>query len=363
MHKGVFSILFISILALSIGLFFQNCASPLSSMDESALMESLPLAYDATVDTLAYMSCAGGSSSSSKKAIWSFAVGAVNSGSGIRLNNEYLNATKGFSNEQRALLLSESPRNSGASLQLSVRQALGYQNILSSSGSSAQMERDFSMVLGPLDELSLATKLVEASISGGSNRLNYFSGISGLSNRSLMGSIRFIASESEAASVRGQLSTSGILSLTYSESDSDSEYGARAPDPANKNKSVFGRGYQVNFTVANTSETEPRVLSGVNEVNLETGRASGIEIRPWICPNNLYFKVYSNCTSGCACQNDPSTTSNATLNLLRNFLKVEYWYINLSSKCIVQKEVAQQCYPSTAPTNSSYHYVSFCTRQ
>jgi hypothetical protein len=171
--------------------FFQSCSDPLLDMSEqSSFAEKLPFAYDTTLDTIAYMSCAGGTTSANRNAIWSFRVGAFASGNGIRLTDSFLNSTSTFSASQRAAALAESTKNKGAVLQLAVRQALNYQSILTSGGGSGEMGEDFATLLGPLDDPAIAGK-ISAVDTANPQRLVYLAGVPGLTGRTVEGALRF----------------------------------------------------------------------------------------------------------------------------------------------------------------------------
>ncbi len=341
-------------------LLFQNCGDPLGGGDkQTSLSDTLPFAYDTTIDTIAYMSCAGGTSSANRQAIWTIRAGAFGAGSGIKLTQAFLDVTSNFSPDQRAAALAESTRNANAVAQLAIRQAFGYQSHYSSGGSA--MGEDFSPLTGSLADGGIASTL------GKTNpvvpvRFNYFPGIYGLNNRRIEGNLRFTASEGEAQGVRGVLNTSGavagILAVTYP-LDGASDTSARAPTGAPANNKVYGRGYQLSLISASANESEPRILSSINEINLETGNGSGgIDIRPWVCGQDMRFRIARDCTT-CGCSTDPAPTDR--LARIRAVLLPEHWYVDLTNMCVKQKEVAQQCYPTNV--SGDYNYVSICTRQ
>jgi hypothetical protein len=235
--KGILSVCLVAIVTV---LIFQNCSDQLGLEDDQAsLSDTLPFAYDVTLDTIAYMSCAGGTTSANRQAIWSFRAGAFAAGNGLRLTDEYLAVTKNFNVEQRAAALGESTKNANAALQLAVRQGLNYQSLLTSGGGSGQLGEDFANLLGPLDG-----EVISETISGvdpaAPQRFNYFPGMAGLLGRRIEGAIRFTDNESEAQSVRGQLSNTGVLTATYT-LDGVADTSARAPAGIANDK-VYGRG-------------------------------------------------------------------------------------------------------------------------
>jgi len=339
-----------TILVISIVLIFQNCADPMSLTEQySRTAELMPFAYDNTVDTIAYMSCAGGPSSSNPNAVWSFRAGSHGIESGLRLTDAFFSATGTLTSGQRAHALNDSPANRDAYLQLSIRQSENYGSVLSSTGGTPVAGRDFSTAIGPIDEFDVAFALASQDRIQ-PQRVSYFPG----TGKYIDAGIRFIESESTAASVRSELTNSGLLTLTYSNGPGD--FSARSPDGTVVK--VYGRGYKLAFAAPGAGEPEPRVLSSIDEINLETNQPSGLEIKSWSCPATYRYRIARSCAD-CGCGNDP--VGNIELAILRRVLRTEFWYVNVAGRCVVQKETTQQCYP--AGTSGNYHFVSVCLRQ
>lgn len=345
------------LIVVTIIILFQSCSDPLgNSEDQSSFAASLPFAFDSTLDTIGYMSCAGGPSGANRDAIWTLRAGAFGNGQGIHLTDAFLSLTSNFSTEQRAAALAESPLNQGAVLQLAVRQALNYQSVLTSGGGGGQLGEDYDTLLGPLDDQALAQKLAAVNLTNPA-RQSYFPGIPGLAGRSIRGTLRFTKDETSAQSVRGQLSNSGILTATYS-TGGVTETQARGPGGAPDDK-IYGRGYKLSFVAPSASEPEPRVMSSVDEINLETGRPHK-KPKAWGCPMELRLRIHRTCDANCVCTSDP--VGNPNLEIVRRVVKVEHWYVDMDHRCIVQKEIASQCYATTGPADN-YHFVSICVRQ
>ncbi|MGE0764332.1 MAG: hypothetical protein AB7N80_13710 [Bdellovibrionales bacterium] len=353
MKQSIKPVISISLIILSLVLIFQNCSDPLgNTKDQSSFAANLPFAYDTTLDTLAYMSCAGGDTAANPQAIWSFRAGAFGANSGIRLRQSYLDMTRNFSISQRAEALGESAQNANAVLQLSIRPADRLQSILSSGGSEGELGEDYATLLGPLDDPAISGKLAAVDLAN-PVRLNYFSGIAGLSGRSVEGAIRFTRDEGEANSVRGFLAGTSILTATYSAAAVDNN-DARGPAGIAVG-SAYGRGYRVQFNYG-PGETVARVISAVQELDLENGRLVS-DGGAWSCPAGLQLRIARTCAE-CSCSSD--TGNPVLLAQARRLLKVEHWYINLANRCVVQKSLSQQCYPTNSVNN--YHFVSICTR-
>lgn len=350
-------------LVLSILTAFQNCAGGIGggNQQNSSQSDGVPFAYDSTIDTLSYMSCAGGTSSANPDAIWTFRVGAYGLGTGIHLSDAYMSFTANFGVDQRGVALSQSVVNQNTVLQLSVRRmgtSGDYQVPLVNGSGSGVKGKDFDTILGPLDSPGISSKLGAVDKISNPTRLNYFAGIAGLTGRRMEGTIRFNDSEALATSVRTRLtSENGLLTNTYTDAG-DVDTSARGPAGLAKDR-VYGRGYKLSFAYAQAADTAPRILSGVDEYNLENNGVTGIDIKKWTCPSQLRYRVGRSCAD-CPCTNDPSTIAvGSNLDIARRVLRTEHWYINTASMCVVQKETTQQCYP----TSTSYHnYVSVCTR-
>ena len=104
---------------------FQNCSQSLDTTGQDMLSQAqtnLPFAYVATADTISYMSCSRMPTTLDTSAYFSLRVGAYNAGAGLSLTSGFQQATQYYSPVNRGQALSQSTANSGATLQLSVRQ-------------------------------------------------------------------------------------------------------------------------------------------------------------------------------------------------------------------------------------------------
>jgi hypothetical protein len=89
----------------------------------------------------------------------------------------------------------------------------------------------------------------------------------------------------------------------------------------------------------------------VNEVDLSTGAAvTGSAV--WTCPSKFQFRIVRRedvnaIGANCTMAPDPAMPS-ADLLLVRNTLKVEDWYVDMTHKCIIPKQTfaqsGQSCY-------------------
>lgn len=345
------SLVLLMVVSLLFG--FQNCADPLelANEDNASFNKKLPFAFDTAVDTLSYMSCSGVDTGYQQRAYYTFRVGAYEEGSGVRFTEDYLSATANYAPSQRAEAISQSSQNAGAVLQLSIRE-YGHYDVLQGGGGSKDGE-DYNNLLAPLDSPVISEQI--AGLAEG-QRVNYFSGIPGLDNRRLEGSIRFMKNESLAKDIRDKLEASSIVALTYGDVDGSDVRIAKGPDPA---KSVYGTGFRVSFgyghalatgapTTAYQTGAIRRVPRNLTETNLLTGRT---EMSQWSCPYTFmivrpqdlgtsYGLGQAFCNTSAE---NPASTDPAYL-AIRSVLRLEDWHVDLTRKCVVPKQSGGVCY-------------------
>ncbi len=374
-------------LMLALVILFQNCSEqPGSSQLSSSLaFKSTPFAYDASIDTLAYMSCSN-MTSYDPRAFFTFKVGAYVAGSGLMLNSAFYNAMKYYGQADRLTALQHSDANSGAWLQMSLRQKNNFQNPLVANSSGAQPDKDYYSFLQNLDSNEIANVLLGQSPSA---RAQYFPAAQ---HPRLEGGIRFLdSSEGIAVSIRDQAtSLQAILALTYTATSDMEDVGARSP--ASSGNKAYGTGYMMTFANDNgwTSGMN-RVLTSVREMDLATGAQSGTNIRNWSCPVENRFMIVRrqdvvaaiNAGQAPPCQmpSVDDTSSQANYNIIqavRRVLPVDYYHLDLANRCIVAKPPMDNysCYGSrasnapaiayrgatTCDSGNCPHYLTVCTR-
>lgn len=373
-------------LFLATVILFQNCGEQgkSSSALASQAFKSTPFAYDATIDTMAYMSCSEMNSSYDPRAFFSFKVGAYTSGAGLMLNSAFNNAMKYYPTRDRLTALQNSDANEGAWLQVSLRAKTDYQTI-KYSGSGPEPEKDYYSFLQNLDSNEVANVLL--GLSSGA-RAAYFSSISDTSSRFMEGSLRFLGSEGIATSIRQQATAQqAVLALTYTSKSDPEDTQARTPIGSTGNK-AYGSGYMMTFNndTGVTSNTV-RILETVREMDLSTGATAGGNIRTWTCPTSLRFMIVrredvtANANSPCdtpAADNATTYQDQQILQIVRRVLPVDYYSVDLVKRCIVAKTPIQaySCYgtrannapaiayrSATCDATNCPHYVSICTRQ
>jgi len=391
---------------------FQNCSQSLDTTGQDMLSQAqtnLPFAYVATADTISYMSCSRMPTTLDTSAYFSLRVGAYNAGAGLSLTSGFQQATQYYSPVNRGQALSQSTANSGATLQLSVRQLGNYQNVLSGAGSAVAPGLDTGPFLSELDTNPMASQL-GSLINGAFN--NYFQGSflnftggTGLMQSSLI----FMESETATLSVRQHLNNrQAILALTFTESAASGDTSARAPAGASDANVVYGTGYLLQFSAPPAypgwATSDQRVLSSVTEMDLGGGTLPQ-PAHSWTCSASDQYKiviptdVFPTSTGSnfvCLKQPDPQLSSlsaadQARLTAIRNVLPVSSWYVDLANHCVVPKNSAAltSCYGDRSqilqngvPVNIEYtsgsctafdqstqvigncpHWVSVCTRQ
>ena len=376
---------------------FQNCADPLdlANQDSLSFTNQLPFAYDTELDTIAYMSCSEMGTDYNSRAFFTFRAGAYGANTGLRFSDSYLSATKNFTPGQRADALAQSEINASSILQLSVRQRSDAQSMLASSGGgSVQENKDYSNLLAALDSPAIAERLASLSEN---NRINYFSGVSGLSGRLIEGSLRYMDSEVAAGSVRDHLRDVGLLTLTYTDVMQTGGIAAKSPDN-NDRKKAYGKGYQIDFRMGfgidkNNATNRPvftrgihRVINSIQEVDLQRRSPTEANLRPWDCSNSYTFIIVrpqdvDSVKTACLRVADPlnpTAQDRPALEAIRRVLRPEDWWVDLSRRCVMPKQSNGFCYGRD--TNGSLdikydggdcigdgiscsHYISVCVRQ
>lgn len=359
---------------IGVGLFtiliFQNCADPLelSNQDASTFSDNLPFAFDAKVDTFGYMSCNNGAEDYNERAVFTFRVGAYEPGSGLKLSDDFLKATTGFSPDGRAGALFQSPATSGSIMQLGIRSAGSgdYQPVLSHTAGAVVRGLDIGNYFGgsPLDSPIIAQRLVNLPEG---ERLRYINNTTGFNGRYFEESVRF---PSVFESMHSNLKNSALV-LSYTlENDPDS-YFAKGPDPANPKQSIYGIEMQPAFVGPVSLGTQTGAMNVDLEYNKIVSRLNVIEditqknqvaSVAWSCSPEFRYTIVrpednlnaSNqpCpTTGVKAKwlyDDPAQLTESQqreLEIVRRMIRVEDYYVNLDDKCIIPKENKDRCYP------------------
>jgi hypothetical protein len=370
---------------------FQNCTQPMVDQSQellSAEAANVPFAYDTTIDQIAYMSCAAAKPGSfDNGAYFTFRFGAYRN-AGLKLNDAFNAYMIKKSQDRKVELFSQSPANAYTDIQLALRSSTNYQRaFLYSNGTSGL---DYANVLEPLGTPEMNQTLLDPSSPYLDTRIKYLrNGTVGGSR--LEGSLYFTDSFASAESVRQFLMNDGLASLTYTEvrdakgpnagvGGNSSDTLARAPsdvikgDTTSPIKSVFGHGYKMSFgrpfVGAGTYQFPTNILSKVDESNLDsTSKLDGVG--QWTCPANMQFRIvrYEDVISkvanvNCVMGPDPlsfsSEQAKADLMIVRNSLRQEDWYVDMTNSCIVAKKSGNSCYGATI-TSIQYKMSDACS--
>lgn len=380
----------LAVAGIGLLLAFQNCSQAPSESDESSYESRTAFAYDAKLDTIAYMSCSGmGENPPNKRGYFTIRAGAYDRAKGgIGLTQEFIDETKFYKTTERARILGMSDKNSNTRLSLSLRSAANYQAPWVEGQRNVGEELD--PMLPALDSQAVAGPLAGLKTTG--QMINYFPGTH--SQRLMEGSLRYYNFENTATQTRAALNNAeALLVLGYSSSSDESDVGLRSPaaDPVTGYKpptnSAYGTGYKLSFTLpAGYTSGETRVLlpgasTGVTEIDLRSGQQ---QTSNWVCSNTAQFMVIRpEDLTRVTCARGPDRYDDATqmaaLAAIRRVLRVEDWYVDMTRRCIVPKGTGDFCYGPlngrtiqygvancvNSPANLTMcpHFVSVCLRQ
>lgn len=391
------------LVVISVLFAYQNCA-PTNDSGTSTLSSyasTLPFAYRAQIDTMAYMSCSNITAGVNPRAYFSYRASAYsNRTGGIMLSSPFITATSHYTTANRALALSSSDLNAGALLNLSIRSRSNAQSVWQTTGVRSGYEID--TFLPELDGPDVAGVLAATGAPSASSFMNFVNYFPGTATRRLMeASLRYFQYENVASQTRGNLEGVGnpaYLVVGYSGSPDPSDTTLRMPPPAVAGTVVtadkaYGVGYQFAFSLpTGYSSGERRVISsynGLQEVDLSTGQT---QASSWDCGagGNYQFEIIrpEDIVSGyvTGCYLGPDTYANSqqqqALAAVRRVLRVEDWYVDVAHHCVVPKGTGDVCYgqlqgtqkilygPPSCPLVSSNdpnytcpHFVSVCIRQ
>lgn len=344
-------------------LAFQNCAeAPQQDAQDQAYTSGLPLAYDAKIDTIGYMSCSNIQVSVDPRAYFSFRAGAYNNATGgLSITPEFLRSTQYYTPTDRSAQFASSDVNGNTNLTLSIRQLANLQAPWTSPDmQGVGLDRDVFLpalsspeVTGPLSTTQPGTYI------------NYFPGTS--TRRLMEASLRFLKFEGVANDTRNILDGGqGILTVGYSDSADPNEASLRGPSGIDS-KTAYGSGFFMHFSLPNLYSTgDRRVLSptlGIQEIDLATGIS---KTSNWDCSSGYQFMIVrpedvvapgTAVTTGkvvCNTTVDQYTTTaqQAQLNAIRRVLRPEDWWVDMNNHCVVPK-----------PTDAAHTGGDYCYGQ
>ncbi|MDX9730265.1 MAG: hypothetical protein RBT63_00705 [Bdellovibrionales bacterium] len=344
---------------------FQNCSQP-PLVDSEAQLESaaakVDFAYESSIDQISYMSCAVSEPGTfDGGAYYSFRFGAYRSSGGVRLTPEFRTSHGMKPVERQASLLMNSPANSSTNIQFGIRQLANFQSMYTSTGAAVRGQ-DYVNVFEALGTMDLSDLLVRLSPE---TRVRYLRNGTVFGSR-FEGSLYYTKNPTLAGSIRTVLRNDAFLAQTYSHVSTvgGGDTLARGPSDffedsgASSQTQVYGRGYTLRFGKPVVGANTPShalfpdvVLQGVTERSLLNSTDNS---GTWSCPETMRFRiarpedVRANLVT-CAMAPDPATLSQE-LALVRNQLRVEDWYVDMTNRCIVPKKGPATCYGSGATT-------------
>lgn len=382
---------FSALLVVSTLLLYQNCAqAPDGTADGSSgatsedYQNSLPFAYDAKLDTLAYMSCSevnkDPGAAVMQRAYFTFRAGAYNTNSGgLALTSAYRSNTSYYTPVERAQALATSAFNANTRLVFSMRLRSDLTRHWSLSEGVGYSQMAF---LPPLNDPEIAGPLA-ASTAG--RYLNYFPGSQ--DNRLMEASLSLLKGDTNAMNARAFLSGAGtplFLVAAYANSSDELESNLRQPLTYASDQSTvvttpttraFGSGLQLSFGLPyNVGAGETRVLTNVTEYDLSASPAPAVKAASWSCPTSYQFMIVrpedvqanpNLCFTGADQDVSGQPSLQSAQNAIRRVLPVSDWYVDMSKNCVVPKNTGDVCYGSygaTAQVFKPLYYSASCTK-
>lgn len=356
------------------------------------LVSKIPFAYEASLDTITYNSCAT-KNIVGKDGYFSIKAGAYNTG-GIKLKQDFFDyADQNFSpiypatslsSEKYKELLQDSPANSRVTPNISVRAKSSLTDIYYNQSTGALTL--FKDIIPMIAELS--NPLVSESIINKGVTANYFRFSPEL--RVMEGALSFNNDETQASDFRGKLSNQATLALTFTPPNEEI-YKVSAASTTYPVKTAYGKGYSMSFSSMSgttTGSSINRVLSGVTETDLAKPTTSG---SAWTC-SRVYkiIRVEDSTAVGTNAYCPPHTADEiagdarvrSELEIARRHLRADQWEVNVYRMCAVPKtgvscydeaavvaglptveyELSKDCYPVKSNAAQCLHYISICTR-
>ena len=412
---------------LILGLF-QNCTSAVPFGDTNyykSVVTSDIFPYEMGFDQLAYLSCSEQEdvAGDGDGTFFTFRMGSYRD-MGIRITDEFRDSIEKLTDENIISALQENLSSSGLRLQFAIRTLDNLQSMYvnGDNGAEGLEGSDFQTFFSQMGDGDLSRLLW--FMEPEQYLRNYVSGRTAIEYR-FEGQVKFMATQSMERHLRSFFGNRGIIALTFT------KYGEVYPlgpgsllelqghppderairDPINNiYQNVFGMAVQPRFKQPTPSDggspgpdMPPRVMASVTEYIIDN-RKEVSDIRPWECPNDMQFMIVlpeyasyqplddeGNPVGGkitrCAMEPDPISPDNR-LQIIRQSLPSEDWYVDMERKCVVPKEgfvVEGTCYGINSHLQKTHkinydtfsegcgfqlekkglcpHYASICFRQ
>lgn len=359
----------------------------------AAKVQAIPFAFESTIDTITYNSCAD-TSLRNNTAFSSLKVGAFTSG-GIKIKDEFFNyADQNFkpvypeptlTENQYKEYLADSPANNGAVANMAIRVKNSLTDVYTATN-NVVLWTDIVPLVG-----NLTDSLVMDAYGTKGVTANYFP--FSPEARVMEAALNFNTSEELAEEYRNIFMSSGVLALTYM-ADNAEIYKVRAATDAYPVKSAYGKGYSLAFVPGSSaagvhSGNPNRVLASVLETDLS---GTGVGAKNWNC-NRAYRVVRKEDRASYCPEHTFADLSNSSIRqelaVMRRHLRADQWDVNVSYRCVVPKgatscykeenmaakgfaeveyDTTKECfrtngtYSGAIPSSKCMHYVTVCTR-
>tara|TARA_B100000749_G_scaffold122825_1_gene93993 strand:+ start:248612 stop:249772 length:1161 start_codon:yes stop_codon:yes gene_type:complete len=368
------------VIALSIGLLFQNCAPPVAEEDLStASVDTTPFAFDIKMDTIAHMSC-----TQANDAVFTLKTGAYLGGSGIRLSSAFLDYIGGDRPTHVLEKLQASTNNAIAQPQAAVRNATGsnpYLQLLAV-GSANSYE-----ILGPLGADEYAAALAQSQ----DTYIRHFESVPALFDRNIEFQMHSMGDLGAMIGLRTHFEQGGVLTVSFVDYQNTATP-PLAPDAEDAGFSAYGRAYQLGFdSDSNFPDTQRRRLVSVTSKSMID--LSTIEGEDFGCISYRIIRKadWEENPELCPVGTDPEPSDSGITQheFVRRVLDPSstHWYIHTRDSataatnypnCIVPKAAVDTCYGTGTQTieyggvtacddtdadssNNCPHYLSICS--
>lgn len=421
MEKRTFRLVSLACASLALMMSFQNCGKAGfdgAQMEEnfaSSLKSGLPFAFEASFDQVSYNSCFG-AGLSAKPGFFTLQAGAYDTG-GVKITPDFkvFAKTSGVirpeypatevTDDQVKVALAQSDTNVETVPQMALRSRSNVQQVRTPGGSSPTIGFDIISMLDDLTDDRWMDPLVRQTA------VTSFFNLAPEAKRRFEAKVSYNNDEAMAQFLRDDLSTSGMMALTFKQrSDLGGAQAARSPS-ATDSRVAYGKGYFMTFEKGISPYTrlygqanpQPHLLNPNNlltqiqEVDLKN---PSVVTGTWTCPEVRRYLVVRLADKAAYCPPDPYSAMLTGANgmsaadyrreyeIIRRHLKPEYWDVSVTLRCAVPKD--GNCYPnevlngqpvaieydqtqpcfqalpdvqySSVPTKRCAQYVSVCTR-
>lgn len=375
-RRNVFQAIVTFIGITSVVLAFQNCGKAGfddtgsdASKDSATKDTTVSFAFNSAFDQITYNSCFG-AGLTNNPAFFTIKAGAYEAG-GVNLTQSFINDAKAkltpqypattVTVEQMKAFVGETAENTSATLQMALRTRGSPQQVRNPTGAAPTLGVDFINLLMDLTD----DRVMEPIFRAQGGVVNYFPLAPNQNQRVMEGKITYNADEGIAYSLRNDLSSNGMLGLTYTAYNGGSAFAARMPGTTSDPSLAYGRGYVMTFAadvapmtqiINNNPAVQPHsknpnnILVNISEVDLQNPSAAG---PAWTCaPGRRYLIVKSEDAATYCPSDSVSRLSDLNyrreLEIIRRHLPPEQWDVSVDRRCVVPK--SGSCYRNSGGT-------------